>query len=49
MLTYQAELKDSVPDETFDVLRFPGVAEKQVDLLCVLLLSMPLMTSDSFF
>jgi hypothetical protein len=30
-----AELKDNVSDETFDVLRFPGIAEKHADLLYV--------------
>lgn len=33
----QPELKESAPDETFDLLRFPGVAEKHVDFLYVLL------------
>jgi hypothetical protein len=33
MLIREAELKDNIPDETFDVLRFPGVAEKHLELL----------------
>jgi hypothetical protein len=35
ILILMTELKDNIPDETFDVLRFPNAVEKHLKLLYV--------------